>query len=64
MSAITGPYQREAFTAGHRMVTIRITDGNQFTDEYPYRLLGPRADERHPTRETSRDEPSDAREKR
>ena len=25
------------------MITIKVTDGKQFTGEFPYRLLGPRA---------------------
>ena len=34
---------REVFAAGDRMITIKVTDGKQFTGEFPYRLLGPRA---------------------
>jgi hypothetical protein len=33
----------DAFVAGSREVTIRITDGAGFTTELPYRLQGPGA---------------------
>jgi len=33
---------RASFATGDRMVTIRVSDGHDFSAEYPYRLLGPR----------------------
>jgi cytochrome c oxidase accessory protein FixG len=33
---------RTAFQDGDRMITVTVSDGNDFSAEYPYRLLGPR----------------------
>ncbi len=33
---------RASFAGGDRMVTLRVSDGEDFTGEYAYRLLGPR----------------------
>ncbi len=37
---------RRAFDEGDRMVTVKVSDGDDFTGEFPYRLLGPRGDTR------------------
>ncbi len=37
---------RRAFAGGDRMITITISGRGGFTEQYPYRLLGPRADAR------------------
>ncbi|MFP5355226.1 MAG: 4Fe-4S dicluster domain-containing protein, partial [Gemmatimonadota bacterium] len=34
---------REAFASGDRMITVKVSDGDDFSGEFPYRLLGPRA---------------------
>jgi len=34
---------REAFASGDRMITVKVSDGDDFDGEFPYRLLGPRA---------------------
>ncbi|MBK6489622.1 MAG: cytochrome c oxidase accessory protein CcoG [Gemmatimonadetes bacterium] len=33
---------RQGFREGDRMITVRVSDGGDFTADYPYRLLGPR----------------------
>mgnify|MGYP002778112900 CR=1 FL=1 len=38
-----------AFTRGERAVTVRVTDGQTFTGEYPHRLAGPESSPVAPT---------------
>lgn len=44
---------RDAFAAGDRIITVRVSDGDDFTGDFPYRLLGPRAGARSGERHES-----------
>jgi len=52
---------RESFKDGDRMITLRVSDGGDFTADYPYRLLGPRG-ARSADTDDRRDNPSDRKE--
>jgi cytochrome c oxidase accessory protein FixG len=47
---------RRAFHEGRRPITVRVTDGHDFTQEFPFRLLGPEYERRHDDDEHERRE--------
>ncbi len=55
---------RSAFHEGNHMITVRVSDGDAFTGQFPYRLLGPQGETGQAREAREREEEKGEREER